>query len=235
VLYDNRPIRGYYSGRARDRLTRAELFKPGLFVHEEKNMRISVTSRLCGIFVLGLVASAHAQLEITSSKDDCGQIESLRKAGDLGGARDKAVACVEQLNQELAGSAANSFPTTVAGWKRGNIEQNQALGVNNVSTTYVKDKHTVTVSLTGGNKGTGSVGGLLGGIAKFGIKSSGKQIKVAGLPGSVQADGSVAVTLEDGSFLGFVCPDFRTADDALAGFGDLINAFPVAEINKRLK
>ena len=39
---------------------------------------------------------------------------------------------------------------------------------------------------------------MLSGIAKFGIKSSGKQIKVAGLPGSVQADGSIMVTLDDG-------------------------------------
>ena len=198
-------------------------------------MQISITSRLCGIVVLGMIASAHAQLEITSSKDDCGQIESLRKAGNLGEARDKAQACIEQLSQELAASTAKLFPAEVAGWKRGNIEQGQALGVNNVSSTYVKNKHTVTVSLTGGNKGAGSVGGLLGGIAKFGVKSTGKQIKVAGLAGSVQADGSVMVTLDDGSLLGFTCADFRTADDALTGFGDLINAFPVADINKRLK
>jgi len=198
-------------------------------------MQISVTSRLCGIVLLGMIGSAHAQLEVTSSKDDCSQVEPLRKAGNLGEARNKAVACIDQLNQELQASTVKSFPTDVAGWKRGTIEQNQALGVNNVSSTYVKNNHTVTVSLTGGNKGAGSVGGLLTGIAKFGVKSTGKQIKVAGLPGSVQADGSVMVTLEDGSLLGFTCPDFRTADDALTGFGDLINAFPVADINKRLK
>lgn len=198
-------------------------------------MQISVTSRLCGIVVLGIMGSAQAQLEVASSGNDCAQIESLRKAGNLGEARNKAQACIEELNNELAGGTAKLFPATVAGWKRGNVEQNQALGVNNVSTSYVKDKHTVQVALTGGGKGENNVGGLLSGIAKFGIKSSGKQIKVAGLPGSIQADGSIMVTLDDGSFLGFTCPDFHTADDALAGMGDLVNAFPVADINKHLK
>jgi hypothetical protein len=198
-------------------------------------MHISVTSRLCGIVVLGMIGSAHAQLEVASSGNDCAQIESLRKAGNLGEARNKAQACIEELNNELAGSTAKLFPESVAGWKRGNVEQNQALGVNNVSTSYAKDKHTVQVSLTGGGKGANNVGGLLSGIAKFGIKSSGKQIKVAGLPGSIQADGSIMVTLDDGSFLGFTCPDFHTADEALAGMGDLVNAFPVGDINKHLK
>ena len=198
-------------------------------------MQFSVTSRVCGIALLGIMGSAHAQLEVASSGNDCAQIESLRKAGNLGEARNKAQACIDELNNELAGSTAKLFPATVAGWKRGNVEQNQALGVNNVSTSYVKDKHTVQVALTGGGKGANNVGGLLSGIAKFGIKSSGKQIKVAGLPGSIQADGSIMVTLDDGSFLGFTCPDFHNADDALAGMGDLVNAFPVGDINKHLK
>jgi hypothetical protein len=198
-------------------------------------MKISVSSRLFGIVVLGMMGSAHAQLEVTSSGSDCGQIESLRKAGNLGEARNKAQACIEALNNELATAAGNAFPADVAGWKRGKVEQNQALGVNNVSTTYVKSNHTAQVSLTGGGKGANNVGGLLSGIAKFGVKSSGKQIKVAGLPGSVLPDGSIMVTLDDGSFLGFTCPDFHTADDALAGLGDLVNAFPVGDINKHLK
>ncbi len=198
-------------------------------------MRISVLSRVCGILALGVIGNAQAQLEVASSGNDCAQIESLRKAGNLGEARNKAQACIEELNNELAGGTAKLFPDSVAGWKRGAIEQNQALGVNNVSTSYAKDKHTVQVSLTGGGKGANNVGGLLSGIAKFGIKSSGKQIKVAGLPGSIQADGSIMVTLDDGSFLGFTCPDFHTADDALAGMGDLVNAFPVGDINKHLK
>jgi hypothetical protein len=178
--------------------------------------------------------NAYAQLEISTSSDDCGQIEALRKSDKLGEARNKAQACIEELNQQLASEAAKQFPADVAGWKRGNIEQNQTLGVNAVSAPYAKNNHTVTVSVTGG-KGAGALGGVLGGLAKFGIKSAGKQVKVAGLAASVQADGSVMVSLDDGSVLGFSCPDFHTADDALAGFGDLINAFPVADINKKLK
>ena len=105
-------------------------------------MKLSVSSRLFGIVVLGMMGSAHAQLEVTSSGNDCGQIESLRKAGNLGEARNKAQACIDELNNELAAAAGNAFPADVAGWKRGKVEQNQALGVNNVSTTYMKNNHT---------------------------------------------------------------------------------------------
>src|SRR3954470_13686106 len=98
-------------------------------------MNISFSRRIFSIGMFGMIGSAHAQLEVTSSGNDCGQIESLRKAGNLGEARNKAQACIEALNNELAAAAGNAFPADVAGWKRGKVEQNQALGVNNVSTT----------------------------------------------------------------------------------------------------
>jgi hypothetical protein len=196
-------------------------------------------NRKCGVLVGAVLACgqqvANAQLEISNSGDSCAQIESLRKAGKIGEARNQAQACLDALNQEANASVAKMFPTQVGGWQRASVEENQALGFTNVSSTYKKGEHAATVSLTGGNVGGGALGGVLGGIAKFGIKNAGKQVKVAGLAGSVQADGSVMVTLDDGSFLGFSCPDFNTADEALAGLGDLIDAFPVADINNKLK
>ena len=60
-------------------------------------------------------------------------------------------------------------------------------------------------------------------------------MRVAGLPATVQPDGTITVTLEDGSFLTFSSPSFSTQETALAGLGDLVNAFPVADINKALQ
>jgi hypothetical protein len=180
------------------------------------------------------VPTAHAQLEVGGSLlDSCGQIDALRKSGDFSAARDKAQQCLQGLEQQLQSDVGKQFPAQVAGWMRTNVEQNQALGFTNVSATYKKAEQTATVSLTGGNGGTG-LGGLLGGIAKLGAQS-GQQVRVAGLPASVQPDGSIVVTLEAGSLLTFTSPSFRDQSSALAGLGDLVNGFPVAAINKMLK
>ena len=178
-----------------------------------------------------------AQLEVGGSVlDNCSQIDALRKAGDFTAARDKAAICLEALEQEITGSVGKRFPADVAGWKRTNIEQNNVLGFTNVTATYAKGDTTATVALTGtGAESGGGLGGLLGGFARAGLASSGQQVRVAGLPASVQPDGMISVTLEDGSFLTFSSPSFDSQESALAGLGDLVNAFPVAEINQALQ
>jgi len=187
------------------------------------------------VAALGVAQVASAQLDVGNNTDACTQIDGLRKASKLSEARDAARTCLDALEQEVNGAAGKFFLPEVAGWKRGNVEQNTALGFTNVSATYAKADHKATVSLTGGSGGGGALGGLLGGIAKLGVQSAGKQVKVAGLPATVAADGTITVTLKDGSFLGFSSPDFRDPDAALAGIGDLVNAFPVADINKTLQ
>jgi hypothetical protein len=76
---------------------------------------------------------------------------------------------------------------------------------------------------------------MLGDFARLGMQQSGKQVKVAGLPASVQPDGIITVTLEAGSFLTFQSSAYGDQDAALAGLGDLVNEFPVADINKATK
>jgi hypothetical protein len=175
-----------------------------------------------------------AQLEVGGSLlDSCSKIDALRKAGDFGGAREMAQQCVQGLDQQIQGDIGKSFPTSVAGWTRTSIEQNAALGFNNISATYEKGETNATVALTGGQSGN-ALGGLLGGIAALGVQT-GQQVRVAGLPASVQPDGTISVTLEDGSFLTFSSPSFSDQDSSLKGLGDLVNAFPVAEINKKVK
>jgi hypothetical protein len=195
-------------------------------------------TRPCLLACVLLAASpaAMAQLEVGGSAlDNCSQIDALRKAGNFTEARDKAQICLEALEQEVTGSVGKLFAADVAGWKRTSIEQNAAMGFTNVSATYAKGDATATVDLTGTGSGGGGLGGLLGGFARAGLAGSGQQVRVAGLPASVQSDGTIMVTLEDGSFLSFSSSKFNSQESALAGLGDLVNAFPVAEINKALQ
>jgi hypothetical protein len=191
-----------------------------------------------GLFAAAVVAfhssTAFAQLEVGGTLlDNCAQIDALRKGGDYSAARDKALQCVEGLDQAIQGDIGKSFPTSIAGWTRSNIEQNAALGFNNISATYKKAETTATVAITGGQSGN-ALGGLLGGIAKLGVQT-GQQVRIGGLPGYIQPDGTISVTLENGSFLTFSSPSFSDQESALKGLGDLVNAFPVADINKKLK
>jgi hypothetical protein len=192
---------------------------------------------LLGLPLLALGApSAFAQLEVGGSLlDACAQIDSLRKGGNFAGARDKATQCLEGLEQQLQSDVGKNFPAQVGSWKQTNIENSTALGFTNISARYQKGEQTATVSLTGaGSGGAASLGGLLGGIAKMGAQA-GQQVRVAGLPAAVQPDGTISVTLDNGSFLTFNCPSFGDQATALAGLGDLVNAFPVAAINNMLK
>lgn len=188
-----------------------------------------------GLLSVALIAfgpTAFAQLEVGGGLlDNCAQVDSLRKSGDYAGARDKAQLCIQGLEQQLQNDVGKLFSAEVAGWKRTGIEQSQALGFTNVSATYQKGEQSATVSLTGG--GGAGLGGLLGGIARIGAQA-GQQVRIGGLQGSVQPDGSITVTLEGGSILSFMSPNFRDQASALAGLGDLVNGFPVADINKTL-
>jgi hypothetical protein len=183
--------------------------------------------------------AANAQLEVGGNgTENCANIDALQKAGKLLEARDKANACLQAIEQALQGQVGQYFKTDVAGWKRTSFDQNTALGFANVSATYQKKDTDVSVSLTrgagGGDAVTAGFGALLGGFARAGILHSGKSVRVGGLPATVQEDGTVMVALEDGSFLSFMSSSFSDADSALSGMGDLINAFPVADINKTL-
>jgi hypothetical protein len=200
----------------------------------ENVMRTLISAALAAV---GLSGAAHAQLEVSGDLvSNCAQIENLRKAGNGTEALNAARLCLQGLEQQLTGEIGQFFPTNVAGWTRSSFDEGSAMGFTNITSEYEKGDNTATVSLTreaGG--GAGGLGGLLGGLARAGLAQSGKQVRVGGLPASVQPDGTISVSLEDGSFLTFQSPQFDDADSALAGIGDLVNAFPVADINKTLQ
>jgi len=201
----------------------------------ELNMQIAKYGLVAAILMAAGLSSAMAQLELSGDTlDNCSEIDALRKAGNYTAARDKAQLCLDALESAVSGEVGKSFPAEVGGWTRTSLDEAQALGFTNITATYANGEHTAEVALTGGAGGD-SLGGLLSGFARAGLAQAGRQVRVGGLPGTVQSDGTITVTLEDGSFLTFQSASFGDADAALAGIGDLVNAFPVAEINQKLK
>ncbi|HUF71720.1 MAG TPA: hypothetical protein VMR74_02355 [Gammaproteobacteria bacterium] len=203
------------------------------------NTRVRV---LVSVALISLsVPVAQAQLEVGGDLlDNCGQIDALQSAGNFSEARDKARLCLDGIERRLLGELGQYFPQQVGAWTRTGYEENQMFGFTNIAAEYEKDGVSVDVSLTGqaggGDGGPlGGLGGLFGGIAQSALGSSGQQVTVAGLSSSVQPDGTLMVPLEDGSFLTFSSYEFDNPSDALAGMGDLVNDFPVAEINAALQ
>jgi hypothetical protein len=204
-------------------------------------MNIKRLAILAGIVAAARFPVALAQLEIGGDLlDNCAQIDALQNAGNYSEARDKARLCLDGLEQQLVGEVGQFFLPQVGEWTRTDFEENSAMGFTNISAEYEKGNFSVNVSLLGtsgggSSGGLGDLGGLFGGIAQSALLQSGKQVTVAGLPSTVQPDGTLTVPLQDGSMLTFESSDFDSADDALSGMGDLVNDFPVADINAALQ
>ena len=175
---------------------------------------------------------AFAQLEVGGGLlDNCQQIDALNKEGKFAEAKDKAQLCLQGIEQKLSGEISSFFRDEIGDWTRTSLDKNQAMGFSSISATYEKDSYAVDVSLTGTSGGGPGLGGLIG-LAQMG---GGQQVTVAGIRSTVNPDGTLVVPLEGGSILTFESSDFNTADEAIAGMGDLINDFPVADINATLK
>lgn len=185
------------------------------------------------------VSPVMAQLEVGGDLlDNCAEIDALQSAGNFAQARDKARLCLEGIEEEMTGEIGQYFLPNIGDWSRTSFDENNALGFSNISARYEKDDVRVEVTLTGTAGGGGSanpLGGLFGGLAQNALLQSGQRVTVAGLPAALQPDGTLTVPLEDGSILMFQSNDLDSADAALEGMGDLINDFPVADINAALQ
>jgi len=194
------------------------------------------------IALLFVPSSLFAQLEVGGSLlDNSADVDSLQSNGNFTEARDKARLCLDGIEQELSGEIAQFFLEQIGDWIRVSIEQNQVMGFNNITAVYEKDGANVNVSLTGAaGGGSSGLGGLLsglgglGGLAQAALGQNGQQVTVAGIQSSIDPEGTLTVPLEDGSLLVFDSPNFNNPDQAISGMGDLINDFPVADINAGL-
>lgn len=188
-----------------------------------------------GLLVL-VSLPAFAQLEVGGGLlDNCEQIAALNEAGKFAEAKEKASLCLQGIDQKLSGEMSGYFKEEIAGWTRTSLDKNQAMGFSNITAVYEKGSYSVDVSLTGSSGSGGGLGGLIGGLAQSGLMGGGQQVTVAGIPSTLSPDGTLMVPLAKGSILMFESGDFDSADEAIEGMGDLVNDFPVADINEKLK
>ena len=185
-----------------------------------------------GLLVLSLALSNGVlAIETESPESSCGGIMRLVEKGKHKEALEEARWCVEALEDQLQGSASGHFSAEVAGWTRVDVREESAMGMSSVVGEYRKGDKTLAVTLLGG-KGSGSIlGGALGGLAQMGLMQTGKRFRVQRLKASVDAQGQIMVTLDDGSFISVKCPQYNTQEEALDGLEDFLDAFPFAEIN----
>lgn len=172
-----------------------------------------------------------AAIEAETPEDSCGGIMRLVDKGNHKEALEEARWCVEALESVLQGSASEHFKSEVAGWRRTDIREENAMGMASIIGEYRKGDDTLSVTLIGG-QGSGSLlGGALGGLAQMGLMQSGKRFRVQRLKASVDAQGQITVNLDDGSFISVKSPQYSSQDGALDALEPFLDAFPFAEIN----
>lgn len=194
--------------------------------------------RACGVaLALSLGTSvATAQIQLPGGgADPCEQTPKLRAQGDRAGARRSAEACLDLIESEIESEITQHILERVGDWKRTRLEQNEALGMRNATFEYRKGETRVRGNLMGGGGGRG-LGGALNSFARMGMMGAGgRELSVADVPARIMPNGQFVISFEDGTTLTFESSQFKTPDAALEGFGDLIDAFPVAKMRDALK
>jgi hypothetical protein len=180
--------------------------------------------------VLSLVIVSGAALSQEKPEDSCGKIMEYYKAGDLEGATEEAQWCLEALQAVKQGRAGEFFKADVAGWKRGELQQNNALGFAMTEAPYSKGDKSLTVSLMGSAGGANSLGGFLGGLAQAGIGAAGQRSRIQGhtaVAMSESGSNQLMITLESGGSLNIASSD--ASMDEVKAFAE---AFPITELDE---
>lgn len=162
----------------------------------------------------------------------CANAASLFKEGDIEGALEEARWCVTQLEQLQQGKVSAFFKDEINGYKGGELDQQQAMGISMIERDYSKDGKLIKVSLTAGV--SGSSNNAFAAIASLGMQATtGKKVRIQRRTAVVSAeDGGVqvVVTLKSGGLLTFESVDL-SRDDAIA----FAKAFPVANLDDAIK
>lgn len=138
-----------------------------------------------GMILLTLLAFSLPAVAEGDPETYCKQAAALYKADDIAGAVEEAKWCLDSLEQMLQAQKSEKFAKEVAGWKRGEIKQQKAMGFSNIETQYGKDGKTIKVSYTSGG------GGMAAMFSQMGLAGGGgKKIRLGRYTGMVMEQGS---------------------------------------------
>ncbi|MET0029799.1 MAG: hypothetical protein ABW101_19365 [Candidatus Thiodiazotropha sp.] len=155
----------------------------------------------------------------------CKQAAKLYEEDDIAGAVEEAKWCLESLEQLQQSMKSDRFPQDVAGWKRGEIEQNKMMGFSNIRTEYNKGEQMIEASYTSGGGGMGAM------FSQMGLAGGGKKVRLGRYTGMVMEEGSrneIMISLK-------MTPGMLNLSSSSASLDELTafaKSFPVSDIDQ---
>jgi hypothetical protein len=114
----------------------------------------------------------------------CKQAAELYQEDDIAGAVEEAKWCLESLEQIQQSRKRDKFAKEIAGWTRGEVNQQKAMGMSIIETSYSKDGKTIEVSYNSGS------GGMAAMFSQMGMAGGGKKIRLGRYTGMVVEQGA---------------------------------------------
>jgi hypothetical protein len=171
-----------------------------------------------------LVSPLYAAVE-GDPAEYCKQAAELYQEDDIAGAVEEAKWCLESLEQIQQSRKSDKFAKDIAGWQRGEVNQQKAMGFSIIETSYSKDGKTIKVSYNGGG------GGMAAMFSQMGMAGGGKKIRLGRYTGMVMEQGGrneILIGLK-------MTPGMVTLSSVDASMEELrafAKAFPVKEIDQ---
>jgi hypothetical protein len=156
----------------------------------------------------------------------CKQAAELYEAGDVSAAIEEAKWCLESLEQIAQNQKSDVFPLDLAGWKRGEVSQQKAMGISNIEVAYSRDGKEIPINYTGGGGG-----GMAAMFSQMGMAGAGRKIRLGRYTGMVMEQGQrneIMIGLK-------MTPGMLSLESDSASIDELIEfaqALPVADIDQ---
>lgn len=110
----------------------------------------------------------------------CKQAAELYESGDVSAAIEEAKWCLESLEQIAQSQKSEVFPRDLAGWIRGEMSQQKAMGFSTIEVTYTRDGKEIRINYTGGGGG-----GMAAMFSQMGMAGAGRKIRLGRYTGVV--------------------------------------------------
>ncbi|HLF10187.1 MAG TPA: hypothetical protein VJA26_03145 [Gammaproteobacteria bacterium] len=145
--------------------------------------------------------------------EGCDNIVAKIRANDIPGALEEAQWCEQALQQLAQAQVGALFPAEIPPWKRGEVTQNNALGIAVTEVVYTNGDQSVNVSLVEGTGGANSLGGIFALAAGIGA-AAGQNLRINGNAAVLTNEGGNAtlnITLDSGRSLNITSSDVPAA------------------------
>ncbi|MES9941863.1 MAG: hypothetical protein ABW104_05780 [Candidatus Thiodiazotropha sp. 6PLUC2] len=176
------------------------------------------------ITVLALTAPVSAMAEGDPAAY-CSQAAKLYQENDIQGAVEEAKWCLESLEQIQQSQKGDRFAKQVAGWTRGELSKQKAMGMSMIETEYTKGQKYIKVSY---NSGVGGMGAM---FSQMGLAGGGKKIRLGQYTGLVLEEGrnnEIMIGLKMTQGMVNLSSDTASLDELTA----FAKAFPVKDIDQ---